>query len=1127
MWEKELKNEHYQPLNKNLHPSSGGAQLPSRRKKNALMRSFRFALASLICIAILIGSIIGGLYFLLQGETSKRSAVVARIEAGLQDVVGDDFKVNLQNVNLEFSTDASVVFKTNNAQITRNSDGEVLSAIGVIETKLNLFEALNGSAVIENVRIENLEVNADILGRGAGVFLPTHLDIPFNIIGETLSKFQQNLDEGKFKRFEIVNSTINGNVLGRKQKDPIALNFLSVTPDGSGRFKLSADLKTEFSNIKISSSYELQEDKTSSYNFLASGIHLREWLSDPDIQEGVIGSNAIINVAGNIPFNENTIALEPTMNIQSDESILRFGRAAKTDVGNLNLNLRLILAENQIELDPSNIQLGRLKASWIGGIKPYNAQRGYGGSLRYDLIMEQGVFEPTRQGETTIPAGFKIAGLYNVDDKDLLIDRILLTTQNGSVQGKGQMLFDGETPAIKAQANTDGISVVAIKQFWPFFMAGGARDWTHKHIIDGWVDKGTLKADIPPGIIFRVKDGAKIKPEEFSLQFGIKDVSFIPFGEMPAIRKGKGQVEISGMKISSSLNSGIASADGSKSVNIKSGSFEMKDYAANSRIGNASITLEGDAKSIAKIADRKPLRVMERMKVSADQFSGNGFADIVTKFPIGEGTNYSKVDWNVLLDLQNASSTKKLAGRQFSDANIVIEATPISAKVTGEAKIDGVKARLDLVEPIGKSGKAKRKREVTTTMSDKARKALGIDLSPVIEGPIKVAIVERSGTQSYKIDFKDAVISMPWVGWSKGKGIPASSEFSLKASGNLFNLNDFKLIGTGFFAAGNLVMSKKGLISAKLSRLKLNDNDNIALNIQRENDTYNIAANGGSYDARGVMNTLLYQASFDQVQGKRSVNLIAKFKEVKGFEKRKIFNVDLKYQSRNGKLTKLDMVGAGANNANYNVQAQRNGNETLFTIKSNNAGNALAFTNIYTRMEGGQINTQLVRRDNGPFLGPVKLKNFVVVNEPRLASLVSNVRRQVPNQRGQRSNIIPLKGDKRIKFELAQAKIEKGTGYLNLKDAIIRNNAIGLSMDGILYNNKDYMNLKGTFMPANSVNLAVSAIPILGRFFANGKDRALIGITYKLSGPRTNPEMLVNPLSIVTPGFFNRVFEFQ
>ncbi len=1124
---KKLRNDRHLPLKNNQYPSSGGKPISTHKRKGLFGRSIRYVFASIFSILLLVTVVFAGAYYYLQGDTAKGSAVVARIEVALQDLVGENFEVKLQNVNLSFSPDTRVVFKSKNVEIISKKDNRVLSTIGEIETRLNLFEAISGNSSIELVRVKNVEVDADVLGSGRGVFLPTHLDEPFNVIGETLAKFQTYLDQDRFEELEIIDSTIKGSVLGRKQTDPIALKYLSLNPDGKGRFILFSELKTEFSNININSNYSKAGDDGSRYEFLATGVHMREWFSDPLLQDGVIGSDAIINLAGNIPFNKSNIAVNPTLNIKSDVSTLRMGKENVTGVGSLDLNLRLILDKNQIELDPSTLEMGRLTANWIGGIKPYNAQRGYGGSLRFDLIMQRGTFEPTLKGEAVIPAGFQINGLYNVDDKDMLIDRILLTTKDGSATGKGRMLFGGETPSLKASGTTKGISVTAIKQFWPYFMAGGARSWVHDHFIDGWIEEGALKADIPAGVIFRIKDGAKIKPEEFNLNLKFKDVAFRPFGEMPPIRKGKGSLDIIGMKISSKLSSGSAQVADKKPIRVQSGSFVMQDYAAKKRFGDTRLSLEGDAVSIAAIADRKPLRVMERMKVSANQFSGQGYADIVAKFPIKKGTQYNEVDWNVLLDLQNASSSKTVAGRKFSNANIVIDATPISAKVIGKARIDGVDARINLVEPIGKSGKAKRKREVTATVGEKARKALGIDLSPVVKGPIDLTIIQSGGSDRYRVNFKNAEIAMPWVGWTKGKGINAKAEFNLKLTNGIYNLNNFVLDGVGFYSAGNLIMNKRGLIVADIKQLKLNDGDSIKVKVERKDKTYNINASGNSYDARGVINTLLYQGSFKQVQGGRSVNLNAKFKSVLGFEGRRIFNVDLAYQSRNGALTKLDMIGFGPEGANYSAKAQRNGKDTLFTISSNRAGNAMAFTNVYTKMQGGKINAQLIRRDNGPFFGPVNLKSFTVVNEPRLAKMVTNVKRQIPDDKGQRSKVIPVNEDRRISFDLAQAKIEKGDGYLNLKDAVIRNNIIGLSMEGLLYDKNDRMRINGTFMPANSVNLAVSAIPILGQLFANGRDRALIGITYQLKGARANPELLVNPLSIVTPGFFNKVFEFR
>ena len=139
----------------------------------------------------------------------------------------------------------------------------------------------------------------------------------------------------------------------------------------------------------------------------------------------------------------------------------------------------------------------------------------------------------------------------------------------------------------------------------------------------------------------------------------------------------------------------------------------------------------------------------------------------------------------------------------------------------------------------------------------------------------------------------------------------------------------------------------------------------------------------------------------------------------------------------------------------------------------------------------------------------------------------AGLRRELQNDRGSAAQILPENQDSRVRFISANAQIERGKGYLNVSEANVHNALIGLTFDGTIYDPKDNMNISGTFMPANSVNLAVSAIPLLGQLLSNGRDNALIGVTYQLKGPRNNPQLFVNPLSIVAPGVFNKVFEFK
>ncbi|MEM8651469.1 MAG: hypothetical protein AAGF54_13125, partial [Pseudomonadota bacterium] len=1104
------------------------AQHTLPKPRSFLSRSVRVLASIGVCLVFLVGAMFFGAYLFLQGKTEKGSILVTQIESQMQSLVGSQFEVSIENVELDLSLSDQSSIIANNVDIRNSSNNLSFSKVGKLDIKTNLRDALSGVIAFDSLQFRAVQVDTAALNLNSDVLLPPYLDKPLNGFGEVLSRINESFETQGIKSFEVTDAVITGPVLGRKETDPIRLSNLIVEPTSNG-FSLKTGLNTELSPIVLNSKYTKQE-AGGEYAFTLDNLHLGEWLNDPDSLDGFVGSNAIVNVSAQLPFDAENRAIEPKVTFTTTQNDLRLGLNANTRVKDVELNFRLILDRNQIELDPSKVSAGRLQAELIGGIKPSDDSLGYAGPLRYDFIMKHGTFEPVLEAEKSVPAAFKVAGIYNRDEKKLGMDTIIMTTKNGAVTGAGEFMFDGETPSLRAGLDTEGISALAIKQFWPFFIAPGARKWLHDHIIAGDVTSGTVQANIPPGILFRIRKGAKLKPEHLDINLRVKDFAFRPFGEMPPIREGVGTIKLEGMKVSADLDSGAVTDVGKKDVKIQSGSFVMEDFAAKEREGAATLKFSGDARTIATISDRKPLRVMERLKVDPEQFSGEGSADIVAKFPVGRRAKYQEVDWNVLIDLQNGKSSKKIDGRTFSDADLLIDANPAGAKVTGTASINGVKTDVRLTEPIGKSGKVKRSRQVVSVLTEKERKALGLDLAPYLTGPIKIKIQENGKGERYEMDLTNTEISLPWVGWSKGKKIKATAEFELqRLKGKKYGLKYFTLKGTGFSAGGELVVDKRGIVSASIQKLSLNEEDVVDFRLERTKDAYNINASGLSYDARSVINSLIFDSGFAKAQGERSVNLVANFDKVRGFGNRIVRNALLIYESRKGSLHKLDLSANGSDGRVYAVKAQRNGDQTQFVIDANDAGTALAFTNIYSRMEGGRIRANLVKSQEGPYLGPVRIENFTVVNEPRIARLASDVNKQVHLERGDnnRRQVVPVEKDKRVKFQLGEARIEKGNGYFNLTDAVLRSAALGITLNGILYDQKDKMALQGTFMPANGVNLAFATIPILGQLFSNGRDNALIGITYKLQGPRTNPELLVNPLSVVAPGIFKKVFEFR
>ena len=68
------------------------------------------------------------------------------------------------------------------------------------------------------------------------------------------------------------------------------------------------------------------------------------------------------------------------------------------------------------------------------------------------------------------------------------------------------------------------------------------------------------------------------------------------------------------------------------------------------------------------------------------------------------------------------------------------------------------------------------------------------------------------------------------------------------------------------------------------------------------------------------------------------------------------------------------------------------------------------------------------------------------------------------------------------------------------------------------------MNLGGTFVPLFGVNNLFSQVPLLGPLLGGGRHEGLLGLNYKITGSAANPELNVNPLSVLAPGFLRQIF---
>ena len=85
--------------------------------------------------------------------------------------------------------------------------------------------------------------------------------------------------------------------------------------------------------------------------------------------------------------------------------------------------------------------------------------------------------------------------------------------------------------------------------------------------------------------------------------------------------------------------------------------------------------------------------------------------------------------------------------------------------------------------------------------------------------------------------------------------------------------------------------------------------------------------------------------------------------------------------------------------------------------------------------------------------------------------------------------------------------------------------AISILMEGYI-EKYDLISLRGTLVPATTINKTISSIPLLGDILVGKKiGEGVFGVSFKIKGPPKNLETSVNPIKTLTPRFITRTLE--
>ena len=104
-----------------------------------------------------------------------------------------------------------------------------------------------------------------------------------------------------------------------------------------------------------------------------------------------------------------------------------------------------------------------------------------------------------------------------------------------------------------------------------------------------------------------------------------------------------------------------------------------------------------------------------------------------------------------------------------------------------------------------------------------------------------------------------------------------------------------------------------------------------------------------------------------------------------------------------------------------------------------------------------------------------------------------------------------------IRFNEFDMKFSNDKKLMTIDEIYAIGPAISVMMEGYVQKDK-LVSLKGTLVPATTLNKVIGSIPFLGKILVGNKvGEGIFGVSFKIKGPPENLKTTVNPIKTLTP----------
>ena len=310
---------------------------------------------------------------------------------------------------------------------------------------------------------------------------------------------------------------------------------------------------------------------------------------------------------------------------------------------------------------------------------------------------------------------------------------------------------------------------------------------------------------------------------------------------------------------------------------------------------------------------------------------------------------------------------------------------------------------------------------------------------------------------------------------------------------------------------------------------KINYLKNLELDILNKNEKYNKISlkknkknyelNGKVFDATTLIEQILesnnnsgVSSIFNDFNSNISVKIDKTYIDKISY----INNLSGSINFTKNKINQLNLQSNFSNNKKLTltINTTKN-NEKVTTLFSGHPKPLIKRYKFIKGFEEGVLDFQSIKKNNAS-KSVLIIDNFKVKEVPVLAKLLTLASLQGI------ADLLTGEGIRFTDFEMTFSNKDK---LMTIDEIYAIGPAISIMMSGYIESEK-LVSLRGTLVPATTINRTIASIPLIGDILIGKKvGEGVFGVSFKIKGPPKNLKTTVNPIKTLTPRFITRTIE--